>query len=97
MELSKSQETLSSTRYVTVIQPLIMDFLTLNINCNVSQAEIYAELGEIIAGTKPLPKVPECGKKFIVFKSLGKLKELSCRFTSLLLFPLNTQEWPWKM
>ncbi len=35
------------------------------------QAEIYAELGEIIAGTKTLPTVPECGKKFIVFKSVG--------------------------
>ena len=37
------------------------------------QAEIYAELGEIIAGTKTLPTVPGCGKKFIVFKSVGML------------------------
>ena len=36
-----------------------------------TQAEVFAEVGEIIGGTKVLPKVPECGKKFIMFKSLG--------------------------
>ena len=35
------------------------------------QTEVFAEVGEIIGGTKTLPKVPECGKKFIMFKSLG--------------------------
>ena len=41
---------------------------------------MFAEVGEIIGGTKTLPKVPDCGKKFIMFKSLGKTqiyKELS--------------------
>ena len=37
-----------------------------------SKAEVYAEIGEIIGGTKTMPKVPDCGKKFIMFKSLGK-------------------------
>ena len=32
---------------------------------------MFAEVGEVIAGTKTLPKVPDCGKKFIMFKSLG--------------------------
>ena len=32
---------------------------------------MFAEVGEIIAGTKTLPKVPDCGKKFVMFKSLG--------------------------
>ena len=32
---------------------------------------MFAEVGEIIGDTKTLPKVPECGKKFIMFKSLG--------------------------
>ena len=35
------------------------------------QVEVFAEVGEIIGGTKALPKVPECGKKFVMFKSLG--------------------------
>lgn len=35
------------------------------------QSEVFAEVGEIIGGTKALPKIPDCGKKFIMFKSLG--------------------------
>ena len=38
-----------------------------------AQATIYAEIGEIMSGAKPLPKVPDCGKKFYLFKSLGVL------------------------
>ena len=37
------------------------------------QVDVYAEIGEIIGGTKTLPKVPDCGKKFIMFKSQGRL------------------------
>ena len=33
---------------------------------------MFAEVGEVLAGNKTLPKVPDCGKKFIVFKSLGR-------------------------
>ena len=33
---------------------------------------MFAEVGEVLAGKKTLPKVPDCGKKFIVFKSLGR-------------------------
>ena len=40
-------------------------------NYSYEQVEVFAEIGEIISGTKQLPKVPDCGKKFIVFKSLG--------------------------
>jgi len=36
-----------------------------------TQAEVYAELGEVAAGTKKLPPFNE-EKKFTVFKSLGK-------------------------
>lgn len=36
------------------------------------QVEVFAEIGEVLAGKKTLPRVPDCGKKFIVFKSLGK-------------------------
>lgn len=35
------------------------------------QVEIFAEIGEVISGANPLPKVPDCGKKFSMFKSLG--------------------------
>ena len=35
---------------------------------------MFAEVGELLAGKKTLPKVPDCGKKFIVFKSLGRQK-----------------------
>jgi len=37
-----------------------------------SGVEVFAEIGEVLAGKKTLPRVPDCGKKFIVFKSLGK-------------------------
>ena len=36
--------------------------------------EIYAEIGEVISGTKPLPTLSDCGKKFLMFKSLGTEK-----------------------
>jgi len=36
-----------------------------------TQAEVYAELGEVAAGIKKLPPFNE-EKKFTVFKSLGK-------------------------
>ena len=36
------------------------------------QVDIYAEIGEIMAGSKALPEVPDCGKKYYLFKSLGK-------------------------
>lgn len=36
------------------------------------QAEIFAEIGEVLSGKKTLPRVPECGKKFTVFKSMGE-------------------------
>ena len=35
------------------------------------QSGIYAEIGEILSGSKPLPKVPDCGKRHYLFKSLG--------------------------
>lgn len=41
-----------------------------------TQVEVFAEVGEIIGGTKALPKIPECGKKFIMFKSLGNYRKL---------------------
>ena len=37
-----------------------------------TQAEVYAELGEVAAGTKKLPPFNE-KEKFTVFKSLGKI------------------------
>ena len=33
---------------------------------------MFAEIGEVLAGKKTLPKVPDCGKNFIIFKSLGR-------------------------
>ncbi|CAI7999104.1 Ketimine reductase mu-crystallin [Geodia barretti] len=36
-----------------------------------SGAEIFAEIGEVISGAKPLPSLSDCGKKFLMFKSLG--------------------------
>lgn len=39
--------------------------------------EVFAEIGEILSGKKTLPKVPECGKKFITFKNLGEVWDLS--------------------
>ena len=35
------------------------------------QAEIFAEIGEVISGAKPLPSLSDWGKKFLMFKSLG--------------------------
>ena len=36
------------------------------------QVEIFAEIGEVLLGAKSLPSLPACGKKFILFKSLGQ-------------------------
>ena len=36
-----------------------------------SGAEVFAEIGEVLAGKVHVPLIPECGKKFAVFKSLG--------------------------
>lgn len=36
-----------------------------------SGAEVFAEIGEALGGKIQVPPVPECGKKFLVFKSLG--------------------------
>ena len=36
------------------------------------QVEVYAEIGEIMSGSKSIPKIPECGKNHYMFKSLGK-------------------------
>ena len=41
-----------------------------------SQVEIFAEIGEVMAGRKTLPKIPDCGKKFLLFKSLGEVAPL---------------------
>lgn len=50
----------------------ILSKLVFVLSCPVHvQAEIYAEIGEIISESKPLPKVPDCGKKYYLFKSLG--------------------------
>ena len=40
------------------------------------QVDIYAEVGEIMAGSKTLPKVPDCGKQYYLFKSLGNTRFL---------------------
>lgn len=37
----------------------------------VLQVEIIAEIGEVISGVKLLPQLSDCGKKFLLFKSLG--------------------------
>ena len=36
-----------------------------------SGAEVFAEIGEVLSGKCAVPQVPECGKRFLVFKSLG--------------------------
>lgn len=36
-----------------------------------SGVEVFAEIGEVLAGKVNVPLIPECGKKFAVFKSLG--------------------------
>ena len=62
---------------------------------------MFAEVGEIIGGTKTLPKIPDCGKKFIMFKSLGTLSlhrdmqwRLSIAFSQAWqLKMLSAQDW----
>ena len=61
---------------------------------------MFAEIGEIIGGTKTLPKVPDCGKKFIMFKSLGIILQNTKTIIYFNQFPLihvHMQEWLWKM
>ncbi len=36
-----------------------------------SKSTIYAEIGELMSGSKPKPTIPDCGKKYYMFKSLG--------------------------
>jgi len=44
---------------------------------NDTQAEVHAEIGEVVAGTKKLPPF-NAEKKFTVFKSLGKIQRQGC-------------------
>lgn len=47
--------------------------------CNYQlKVEIFAEIGEVISGAKHLPQVPNCGKKFLLFKSLGNCMSHMC-------------------
>ena len=49
-----------------------------------SGASVFAEVGEVICGKTKLPPVPQCGKKFLLFKSLGTVTSFlaSCFITS---------------
>ena len=54
------------------MQQLSKKSLEIDRVCNLYvQVDIFAEIGEIISGAKTLPRVPDCGKKFLLFKSLG--------------------------
>ena len=59
-----------------------------------TQAEVYAELGEVAAGTKKLPSFNKA-KNFIVFKSLGKnTKQLVLALTNCIQGLTNScQQW----